>query len=153
MRMSSAPKSPAGGGVQLAYDGVNNVHWDMKYSFKAGSGAGITLNGSAVDLSSASLKFPGSVFLDLKAVPTVGDVLVIGGTFYNENMAVEYVIEESKFEWDGEGWVKYIDPADFTIVELGKVGLSESSIASPATNRLYLKPTSCIELEAEGKIT
>ena len=90
--------------VTLALGGVNNAHWDNAYSFRAGTGVGVTLNGEAVDLSTHSLKFPGSVFLDLKEIPAVGSTLVIGGTFYNATLAVEYTIEESTFTWDGTAW-------------------------------------------------
>ena len=96
-------------GIPSAYGGQNDVHWENKYSFREGTGAGVLLNGNPVDLSARTLKFPGSVFLDFGTTPNTGDILTIGGTFYNATLAVEYTIEESKFQWNGAAWVSYAE--------------------------------------------
>ena len=49
------------------------------------------------------------MFVELPAVPNEDDVLVIGGTFYNAELAVEYVITESTFIYDGAIWVNKLD--------------------------------------------
>ena len=44
-----------------------------------------------------------------------GDILVIGGTFYNETLGVKYVIEESKFQWNGSAWELLGDEGSYSL--------------------------------------
>ncbi len=82
----------------------NNVNWDAAFTFLAGSGVGITLNGESI---APTLKFPDQVFIELSANPSTGDVLVIGGTFYSQDLAAKYVIAESSFRFNGTSWESY----------------------------------------------
>ena len=131
--------------VKLALGGRNNVHWEAKYSLKAGSGVGVVLNGEALDVSTISLKFPGSVFIDLKSTPAVNSTLTIGGTFYSVTTAQEYVIEESDFVWNGSAWVDAASaaPVEYTIHNLGKLAVHNHSNGQttnvPKANQLYMK--------------
>ncbi|MBQ4099123.1 MAG: hypothetical protein IJC87_03235 [Clostridia bacterium] len=84
----------------------NNVNWNTAFNFLAGSGVGITLNGQPIN---PTLKFPDNLFLELGANPSAGDVLVIGGTFYSQDLAVKYVIENSSFKFNGTVWENYTE--------------------------------------------
>ena len=84
----------------------NNVNWNTAFNFLAGSGVGITLNGESIY---PTLKFPDNLFLELDANPSAGDVLVIGGTFYSQDLAIKYVIENSSFEFNGTSWEVYVE--------------------------------------------
>ena len=130
--------------VKLALGGRNNVHWDAKYSLKAGSGVGIVLNGEALDLSAITLKFPGSVFIDLTTTPAVNSTLTIGGTFYSITTAQEYVIEESEFVWNGSAWVDAASaaPVEYTIHNFGKLVVHNNSNGQtsnvPKATQIYM---------------
>ncbi len=82
----------------------NNVNWDTAFNFLANSGVGITLNGQSI---TPTLKFPDQVFIELSANPSAGDILVIGGTFYSQDLAAKYVITESSFKFNGTNWEAY----------------------------------------------
>ena len=112
--------------------------WNIAFLCK--DGIGITLNGEA---AATEIKFPNNMFITLSAAPKKGDALVVAGTFSNETYAWEYVVEESKFVYNGTAWEAYEEKT----VELGKVVLTGQSISSPATNRLYLKSADGIALE------
>ncbi len=94
----------ADGGAFEVTDGT----WSEKLTFTAGSGVGVTLNGKQISMG--DIKIPNNMFVGLGEGATAkGDVLVIGGTFYNENLRVRYVVEESKFEWNGTAWIPYVN--------------------------------------------
>ena len=112
--------------------------WNIAFLCK--DGVGVTLNGEA---AATEIKFPNNMFITLSDAPKKGDALVIDGTFYNETYAWKYVVEESKFVYNGTAWEAYEEKT----VELGKVVLTGQSISSPATNRLYLKSADGIALE------
>ena len=80
--------------------------WNTVFSVREDSGVGVTVNGVMVN---ATVKFPLLMFVELPAVPNEDDVLVIGGTFYNAELAVEYVVTESTFIYDGAIWVNKLD--------------------------------------------
>ncbi|MBQ3019732.1 MAG: hypothetical protein IJD77_04015 [Clostridia bacterium] len=80
--------------------------WNTAFSVREDSGVGVTVNGVMVN---ATVKFPLLMFVELPAVPNEDDVLVIGGTFYNAELAVEYVVTESTFIYDGAIWVNKLD--------------------------------------------
>ena len=77
--------------------------WDEKFAFVANSGVGVTINGKQIDMS--DIKVPGTMYVNLQTTAVAGDVLAIGGTFYNVAFAVKYVIEETKFVFDGASWL------------------------------------------------
>ena len=90
---------PASGDKLEITDGT----WAEKLTFLAGSGVGITLSGTQIAMN--DIKIPNNLYVGLGTTAVAGDVLVIGGTFYNDNLAVKYVIEESTFTYDGTAWV------------------------------------------------
>ena len=88
------------------YSQENNLHWDT--NFYAKYGVGITLNGVEVLCyeENCDVKYPSDMFIEFRGIAlNVGDELVIGGTFYSTSIATQYVIEESKFTWNGTAWV------------------------------------------------
>ncbi|MBO5737380.1 MAG: hypothetical protein J6S04_06185, partial [Clostridia bacterium] len=111
-----------------------NSGWDAKFSWK--DGTGITLNGETV--SGASIKFPGDFFIDLGAAPQVGDILRVGGTYYNVSLAKEYIINEAAFIYDGTKWDKYVE---YTTHELTGLTLYGNSATTDKANagKLHLK--------------
>ena len=76
-----------------------NGGWTARFDLK--DGVGITMNGVAI---TPSVKIPHEFFIGLPAAPEEGDVIKVGGTFYNTDCALKYVVEESAFKWDGETW-------------------------------------------------
>ena len=114
----------------LPNDGNNG--WTA--AFRVKDGVGVTLNGVTVDVAD-QVKFPNSMFISLqKAIPAnqtpvVGDKLVVGGTFYNTSLALQYVVGETSFTWDGTTWVK-----DITTYTVTKIGSTKDSSAK----ELYL---------------
>ena len=62
---------------------------------------------------------------------SVNSTLTIGGTFYNEVLGVKYVIEESKFTWNGSAWVEYVD---YTTYNIGALTVSRHSSTSGSVN-------------------
>ncbi len=89
----------------------NNANWDTAFNFLANSGVGITLNGQSI---TPTLKFPDQVFIELSANPKAGDILVIGGTFYSQDLAAKYVIAESSFKFNGTSWENYTEGEEGT---------------------------------------
>ena len=77
--------------------------WDFAFTLK--EGLGFTLNGNAVD--SWEMKQPGAdLYIAVNGAIAEGDILVIGGTFYNETLNVEIVIAESTFIYtESDGWI------------------------------------------------
>jgi hypothetical protein len=51
-----------------------------------------------------SVKFPSNMFIDFGVDAQAGDTLEIGGTFYNAELGVEYVVAESVLTFDGTTW-------------------------------------------------
>ena len=80
----------------------NNLHWTTAFAFQADSGVGITLNGTQISMN--DIKFPGNMYIGLGTTAKAGDVLAIGGTFYSNTLAYKYIIEESKFIFNGSTW-------------------------------------------------
>ena len=78
--------------------------WTEKLTYE--SGLGVTLNGTQISMG--DIKIPNNLYVGLGTTATTGDVLAIGGTFYNKTLAVKYVIDESTFVWDGSAWTDYI---------------------------------------------
>ncbi|MBE7078386.1 MAG: hypothetical protein E7380_00805 [Clostridiales bacterium] len=117
----------AGGGFFEITDGT----WSEKLTFTAGSGVGVTLNGKQISMD--DIKIPNNMYVGLGEGATAkGDVLVIGGTFYNENLRVRYVVEESKFEWSGTAWIPYVN----TVYNVSAIKAESDSNAST----VYLTP-------------
>ena len=96
--------------------------WTEKFTFVAGSGVGVTLNGTQINMD--DIKVPGTMYVNLQTTAVAGDVLTIGGTFYNENRAIKYVIEESVLEWNGSAWVEYVAEKVYNV---GTVAIANGS--------------------------
>ena len=79
--------------------------WGEILTFLAGSGAGITLRGEQLAVGNQDIKIPNDLYVGLGTAANVGDILVIGGTFYNANLAVQYIIEETTLVWTGSAWM------------------------------------------------
>ena len=99
--------------------------------FKYVSGAGFKVNGEAAaltgNMANAIQDFGGGLYLTFAAVEA-GDVVSIGGTFTNADLAIKYIISESQFVWTGSGWNKcnyYTDSqlAAYDVVTLVDLGL------------------------------
>ena len=129
---------PVSGSVTKADDGNNG--WTARYMWK--DGVGVTVNDTKVSMG---IKFPGSIFVDLDAEPSVGDILKIGGTFYNTDTATQYVITETAFKWDGNKWEKYVTYETYTVT---KVGATRDSNAS--TLYLYTAEGDALPKETHG---
>ena len=82
--------------------------WDYTFRFRQGSGTGLTLNGVA--LNTNDIKSPGGdLYIGLGTTVQEGDVLVIGGTFYSVDLAVEYIIADSTFIFENSAWISAFD--------------------------------------------
>ncbi len=96
--------------------------WQETFAFEAGSGVGVTVNGEQINMN--DIKVPGTMYVNLGKTAKVGDILAIGGTFYNQSSAVKYVIEHSEFMWNGTKWiVAYSDSrlADYDIISTSDI--------------------------------
>ena len=104
--------------------------WDFVFTFEEGSG--FKVKGEAATLAEMKSTEHG-LFLAFAAVE-VGDEVTIGGTYYNAEVAVKYVIEESKLVWNGEIWETYEDfiqpdepPVEYVEYELGEMIVNAGS--------------------------
>ena len=104
--------------------------------FKYVSGAGFKVNGETAaltgDMANAIQDFGGGIYFKFAAVE-VGDIVSIGGTFTNVDLAIKYIIPESQFVWTGSGWNKcnyYTDSqlAPYDVVTLVDLGLGVEKI-------------------------
>ena len=111
------------------YSTENNLHWDTVFDCKSGNG--VTINGQPV--KNVVVKFPSQMFIDLRSIPKAGDVLTIGGVFYNNDIATQYIIENTSFEWTGSMWIPLVEYTDYEIGTLVVAGNQTSS------SSLYLK--------------
>ena len=97
------------------------------------SGAGFKVNGETATLN-AIQNVGSGLYLAFEGV-SEGDVISIEGTYVCDSTSIKYVIPESKFEWNGSGWVPYIE---YTIHNLGALELHNNS-AGCGANVLYLQ--------------
>ena len=99
--------------------------WTEKFTFEAGSGVGIKINDTQISMN--DIKVPGTMYVGLGKTAAEGDLLTIGGTFYNETLAIKYVIEESVLEWNGSAWVEYVAEKVYNV---GTVAIADGSSAT-----------------------
>ena len=137
-----ATKDSSATAVYFAKYGENgnfdvSTGWTEKFTFVAGSGVGVTLNGTQIVMD--DIKVPGTMYVNLKTTAVQGDILTIGGTFYNEAFAVKYVIEESQFTWNGSVWESYTPPIQYTTYELGELQFQQ---VGGENKHIYLQRTS-----------
>ena len=90
--------------------------WDIVFKFKEGTGSGVALNGVQLAINNQHLKFPGEMYVGLGTSAKQGDILKIGGEFYNDAYAVKYVIEETSLMWNGTAWEVYNSMYDDVMV-------------------------------------
>ena len=128
----------ADGNAFAATDGT----WDEKLTFEAGSGTGAKLN----DTTLTDIAIPDTIYVGVGAAKQ-GDVLTIGGTFYNENLKVKYVITESKFQWNGTEWVDYVEYATHNIGALVINSPSTNGTASTRRDHLYTTAASALPFD------
>ena len=120
----------------------NDINWTEAFTFLVGSGVGITLNGQAI---SPGVKFPGDIFVEMSAAPNAGDVMVIGGTFYNQVLGVKYIIEESTFKFNGTAWENYT-VVNYTEYKATAIAATKDSSAS----LLFIYPAGGIDAFPNG---
>ncbi len=113
--------------LQLTMEGGASVSdWPW---FNHVGGEGFKVNGESAELTgnipNAIQDTTGGLYLVFNGV-NAGDVVSIGGTFTNADLALRYVIPESQFVWTGSGWIKcYADSqlAEYDVVTLVDLGL------------------------------
>lgn len=98
-----------------------NNGWTAEFKWK--DGVGVTVN----DVTCGIVKFPNSMFIALPFAPEVGDVLKVGGTFYNESLVWAYTVEESTFMWDGKTWAPVLDYTDYEVGGLTLAGTQNAT--------------------------
>lgn len=102
--------------------------WTEKWTFLAGSGVGVTYNGTAMAMN--DIKIPGNLHLGLEGkTAKKGDMLVIGGTFYNDKLAVKYVIDETVLEYNGTAWAAYVPPVSYQEYTISNLKVANTSMA------------------------
>ena len=94
--------------------------WNTWFSYAPGA---ITVNGKNVTVG---VKFPNAAFLEFSSAPTLNDVLIIGGDFYNTDLNVTYTITTSAFVWNGNAWVDY---TMYNVYSLGVLAGESSATA------------------------
>ena len=100
---------------------VTEGTWTEKLTFLVGSGVGVTLNDT--QLAMDDMKIPNAFFVGLGKTAVKGDVLKIGGIFYNANLHVKYDVEESAFVWNGTAWIS--DYSNSEIAEFDTISISD----------------------------
>ena len=93
--------------IEINGERDGEVVWNTVLSCRYASGVGVTLNDVAVN---AVIKVPNDFFVELPGYePANEDVLVIGGTFYSVDLAVEYVVTETKFTYVDGAWLSDLE--------------------------------------------
>ena len=99
--------------------------WTEKLTFLAGSGVGVTVNGKQINMG--DIKIPNNIYVGLGMTAKANDVLVIGGTFYNNTLGVAYVIKDSTFTWSGKEWTSSITEDQLAYYD--KIGVMDLGLA------------------------
>ncbi|MBR2385551.1 MAG: hypothetical protein IKA99_08105, partial [Clostridia bacterium] len=141
--------SASNGYLQFA-DGVTLPVSSWDHAFMLFSGNGITVDGNPIDMTNNVKSVGNKLYVTLTPTSaSENSILSIGGTFYNANLAVKYVIEESSFKWTGTEWKVFVPGT----VELGEVALySTSTITSNATSFYFTKSQNSLTSAARNKI-
>ena len=134
-KVKSIVDASASSGYFTFADGVELPINSWDYAFKLESGNGITVDGNPIDMTNNVKSVGGKLFATFTTPASVNSTLVIGGTFYNESQAVRYVIEESKFTWNGSAWEPYVE---YTTYEVGEVKATKDS----TSKAVYFAPAS-----------
>ena len=102
---------------------ITDGTWSAKLTFIVGSGAGVNYKGKQVV---NDIKIPNNLYVGLGEPASIGDKVVIGGTFSNVDLAVKYVITESTFQWNSNNWVTLVEESDledYDVVTIADLGL------------------------------
>ena len=121
---------------------ITDGEWKETLTFLSGSGLGITLQNSQIAMT--DIKIPNNLYVGLGTTATKGDVLKIGGTFYNTTLKVKYVIEESEFVYYGATWGYAEDKlATYDTVSLVDFGLGAEKVVEGVYNgsSLFFTPS------------
>ena len=126
-----------------AYSGADatglTTDWSNQYTFVEGTGDGVKYNGET--LTGYDMKLPGNdIYFGLGGkVAAAGDILTLDGTFRNETLDQNIVIDSGALTYNGSSW----DRAYYTH-ELGEMVLSwPSEMAEHArAGQLYITPES-----------
>ena len=109
-------------------------NWDD--AFMLFSGNGITVDGNPIDMTNNVKSVGNKLYVTFTPTPaSENSILSIGGTFYNAENAVKYVIEESEFRWNGTAW-ETTKVIEYVYHEIGAVIFSHLGVAED--NDLYL---------------
>ena len=129
--------------------------WEAPFSYVSGNG--ITLNGEMISMHNSVKSAPGSFYAGLGRDAIEGDIVTIEGTFGCEKYETYYIIDECSFIWNGSSWEDYDDSSEggeggeedneedlegldgYTIINLGELCITYSSLSEPSAIRLYLK--------------
>ncbi len=115
------------------------ANWDDKYTFVDGTGDGVKYNGET--LAGYEMKQPGNdIYFALGGKTAVaGDILTLDGTFRNETLDSNIVIDSGALTYNGSSW----DRAYYTH-NLGEMVLSWPSemTAHAVKTQLYITPKS-----------
>ena len=118
--------------------------WD--YAFNNVTGNGITIDGVSVSLIN-NIKSVGNKLYVAFDSYEVDSILLIEGTFRNDDNSIAYVIERSEFKWNGSAWVSTEEPitppvvVEYTTHQIGALilhGNSNVGGASGSNDVLYL---------------
>ena len=120
----------------------NDLNWTTAFSYAAGS---VKLNGENV---TPTVKFPEGMFIEFGAVPNVGDILTIGGTFYSADLEVQYAIAESVFQWNGTAWESYVAKPEINYTEYKVTSIAAAN--GSTVSALYLYPTAGVDAFPNG---
>lgn len=109
--------------------------WDDEFLYE--SGDGVKINGVAYAGFTWLESTDAGMYMTLAGIE-VGTVVLIGGTFVCEEQAAKYVIEESKFVWNGTAWEDYVE---YTVIDTAYATYQQ---VGGGNKQLYL-------LDASGK--
>ncbi len=130
---SSVYFKPATAGVTLPV-----VDWEAPFSYVSGNG--ITVNGTMISMENSVKSVSGEEFyVGLGQTVSTGAILKIGGVLRCANHEIDYVIENSSFQWNGSAWVKYVEYQGYTLSNLQVANTSMAGGAYCANNKLSLK--------------
>ena len=115
------------------------------------SGAGLKVNGESAALTggipNAVQDTNGGLYFQFDGV-NVGDVVSISGTFINAELALRYVIPETKFVWTGSTWRTHYDEnelAIYDVVTLVDIQLDETVVLEGVFDKSQSRYTASAE--------
>ncbi|MBQ8725966.1 MAG: hypothetical protein IJY84_02555, partial [Clostridia bacterium] len=110
------------------------LDWDHGFTYE--SGDGWKVNGASATLNTFK-STPDGLYLEFEAVPTDA-VVSISGTFVYSQAPVKYVIDESKFVWNGSAWEKYIEYTEYNVGTLTVNTISAPNGSAVSNEYIYI---------------